>query len=46
MRPSTYCWRAVARGRLASGLAREGALGMPASMAASDGVTSDSGLPK
>ncbi|CFP58176.1 Uncharacterised protein [Bordetella pertussis] len=28
------------------GLKRDGALGMPASMAASDGVTCDSGLPK
>ncbi|MNT21233.1 hypothetical protein D3C72_1565660 [compost metagenome] len=46
MRPSTYSWRRLARGKLTTGLMDEGALGSPASIAASASDNDASGLPK
>ncbi|MCY1213050.1 hypothetical protein D9M72_248080 [compost metagenome] len=46
MRCRMYSWRTLARRGLTTGLYADGALGRPASMAASAGVTSRTDLPK
>ncbi|MCY1352443.1 hypothetical protein D3C81_1720940 [compost metagenome] len=46
MRPSTYSWRRLARGRFTTGFMADGALGSPASIALSASDSAASGLPK
>ncbi|MDT4815193.1 hypothetical protein FQZ97_482170 [compost metagenome] len=46
MRCRMYSWRTLARRGLTTGLYADGALGRPASIAASAGVTSRTDLPK